>query len=74
MPTIQRVLLSVTDKTGLVDFAQGLSELGCELITADRRSNASAAVRFVPPRNNRYLVVVRAYAGSRPMQYRLITN
>jgi phosphoribosylaminoimidazolecarboxamide formyltransferase/IMP cyclohydrolase len=30
---IERALLSVTDKTGLVDFARGLTELGVELIS-----------------------------------------
>ena len=30
---IERALLSVTDKTGLVDFARGLAELGIELIS-----------------------------------------
>jgi phosphoribosylaminoimidazolecarboxamide formyltransferase/IMP cyclohydrolase len=33
MPTIRRALLSVTDKTGLADFARGLSQLGIELIS-----------------------------------------
>src|SRR5438132_584370 len=33
MREIQRVLLSVTDKTGIVDFARGLSEMGAELIS-----------------------------------------
>jgi phosphoribosylaminoimidazolecarboxamide formyltransferase/IMP cyclohydrolase len=33
MPTIQRALLSVTDKTGVVDFAVGLHSLGIELIS-----------------------------------------
>jgi phosphoribosylaminoimidazolecarboxamide formyltransferase/IMP cyclohydrolase len=33
MPSIHRVLLSVTDKTGLVDFALGLHQLGAELIS-----------------------------------------
>lgn len=33
MPAIQRALLSVTDKTGLVDFARGLAGLGCQLIS-----------------------------------------
>jgi phosphoribosylaminoimidazolecarboxamide formyltransferase/IMP cyclohydrolase len=32
-PKIQRALLSVTDKTGLVDFARTLSALGIELIS-----------------------------------------
>lgn len=33
MAKIQRALLSVTDKTGVVEFARGLSELGVELIS-----------------------------------------
>jgi len=33
MPKIQRAVLSVTDKTGLVDFASQLSGLGVELIS-----------------------------------------
>jgi len=33
MPKIQRAILSVTDKTGLVDFARKLSALGIELIS-----------------------------------------
>jgi phosphoribosylaminoimidazolecarboxamide formyltransferase/IMP cyclohydrolase len=33
MPRIQRALLSVTDKTGLVDFARGLSDCGVELVS-----------------------------------------
>jgi phosphoribosylaminoimidazolecarboxamide formyltransferase / IMP cyclohydrolase len=33
MPQIRRVLLSVTDKTGLADFARGLTALGAELIS-----------------------------------------
>ncbi len=33
MPKIQRAILSVTDKTGLVDFARQLSGLGVELIS-----------------------------------------
>jgi phosphoribosylaminoimidazolecarboxamide formyltransferase/IMP cyclohydrolase len=33
MPKIRRALLSVTDKTGVVDFARGLNELGVELIS-----------------------------------------
>ena len=31
--TVQRALLSVTEKTGIVEFARGLSELGIELIS-----------------------------------------
>ena len=33
MSRIQRAILSVTDKTGLVDFARRLSALGIELIS-----------------------------------------
>ena len=33
MPRIERALLSVTDKTGLVDFARNLHSLGVELIS-----------------------------------------
>jgi phosphoribosylaminoimidazolecarboxamide formyltransferase / IMP cyclohydrolase len=33
MPNIKRAILSVTDKTGLVEFAQRLSALGIELIS-----------------------------------------
>src|SRR5262249_8316832 len=33
MAKIQRVLLSVTDKTGLADFARGLAALGAQLIS-----------------------------------------
>jgi phosphoribosylaminoimidazolecarboxamide formyltransferase/IMP cyclohydrolase len=33
MPKIARALLSVSDKTGLVDFARGLSELGVEIVS-----------------------------------------
>ena len=33
MSTIRRVLISVTDKTGIIDFSRHLSELGAELIS-----------------------------------------
>ena len=33
MAKIKRALLSVTDKTGLADFARGLADLGVELIS-----------------------------------------
>jgi phosphoribosylaminoimidazolecarboxamide formyltransferase / IMP cyclohydrolase len=33
MPRIQRALISVTDKTGIVDFARGLAELGVEILS-----------------------------------------
>src|ERR1700723_2051977 len=33
MSKIQRAILSVTDKTGLVDFARKLSALGIELVS-----------------------------------------
>jgi phosphoribosylaminoimidazolecarboxamide formyltransferase / IMP cyclohydrolase len=51
MPRVQRALLSVTDKTGLADFAKGLSQLGIELIstggTASLLREAGVPVRDV---------------------------
>jgi phosphoribosylaminoimidazolecarboxamide formyltransferase/IMP cyclohydrolase len=51
MPKIKRVLLSATDKTGIVDFAKGLSALGAELIstggTAKLLRDAGVAVKDV---------------------------
>lgn len=51
MPKIQRVLLSVTDKTGITDFARALAAQGCELIstggTAKTLRNAGLPVRDV---------------------------
>ncbi|MFN3324840.1 MAG: bifunctional phosphoribosylaminoimidazolecarboxamide formyltransferase/IMP cyclohydrolase [Bryobacteraceae bacterium] len=51
MAKIERVLLSVTDKTGIVEFARGLSELGAEMIstggTARLLREAGLAVRDV---------------------------
>ena len=37
-----RALLSVYDKTGLVDFARGLSELGWELVSSGGTSARAA--------------------------------
>jgi phosphoribosylaminoimidazolecarboxamide formyltransferase/IMP cyclohydrolase len=46
---VRRALLSVSDKTGIVDFARGLSELGVEIVstggTARALSDAGVAVR-----------------------------
>jgi phosphoribosylaminoimidazolecarboxamide formyltransferase/IMP cyclohydrolase len=51
MPKIQRVLISVTDKTGIVEFASQLKELGAEIVstggTAQLLRNAGIAVRDV---------------------------
>src|SRR5213593_3378645 len=33
MPAIQRALISVSDKTGLVEFARGLREFGIEILS-----------------------------------------
>ncbi len=38
-PKIQRAILSVTDKTGLVDFARKLSSLGIELVSTGGTAN-----------------------------------
>src|SRR4030088_121103 len=51
MPKIERVLISVTDKTGILDFACELSSLGIELIstggTAKALREGGLAVRDV---------------------------
>ena len=39
---VRRALLSVSDKTGLVEFARGLAELGVELLYPDYRSGLKA--------------------------------
>ena len=48
---IQRAVLSVSDKTGIVDFARGLAELGVELVstggTATALEEAGLAVRAI---------------------------
>jgi phosphoribosylaminoimidazolecarboxamide formyltransferase / IMP cyclohydrolase len=49
--TISRALLSVSDKTGIVEFARGLAELGVEIVstggTARELSQAGLAVRAI---------------------------
>jgi phosphoribosylaminoimidazolecarboxamide formyltransferase / IMP cyclohydrolase len=51
MPFIKRALISVTDKTGVVEFAQGLRDLGIEIIstggTARALEGAGVPVREV---------------------------
>jgi phosphoribosylaminoimidazolecarboxamide formyltransferase / IMP cyclohydrolase len=51
MPRIQRALISVTDKTGVAEFAQGLRDLGVEIIstggTARALESAGVPVREV---------------------------
>ena len=46
---VQRALLSVSDKTGIVEFARGLADLGIEIIstggTAQELSDAGIPVR-----------------------------
>ncbi|MBV9338329.1 MAG: bifunctional phosphoribosylaminoimidazolecarboxamide formyltransferase/IMP cyclohydrolase, partial [Solirubrobacterales bacterium] len=48
---VARALLSVSDKTGLVEFARGLAELGVEIIstggTARELANAGLHVRQI---------------------------
>src|SRR5437763_12972190 len=48
---VARALLSVSDKTGIVDFARGLTELGIEIVstggTAQELSAAGVPVREV---------------------------
>src|SRR5579862_3439279 len=51
MPAIKRALISVTDKSGIVDFARGLGDLGVEIVstggTARAIEEAGVAVREV---------------------------
>jgi phosphoribosylaminoimidazolecarboxamide formyltransferase / IMP cyclohydrolase len=51
MPVIQRALVSVTDKTGVVEFAQGLRDLSIEIVstggTARALESAGVPVREV---------------------------
>ncbi len=51
MPKIQRALISLTDKTGIAEFAQGLKEFGVEILstggTAKLLREAGIAVRDV---------------------------
>ena len=37
---VRRALLSVSDKTGIVDFARGLSELGVEIVSTGGTARA----------------------------------
>jgi phosphoribosylaminoimidazolecarboxamide formyltransferase/IMP cyclohydrolase len=43
MPAIKRALISVTDKTGVVDFAQGLRDLGVEIVSTGGTAKALEA-------------------------------
>ena len=51
MSKIERALLSVTDKTGVVEFARGLAQIGVELIstggTAKALREAGIAVKDI---------------------------
>src|SRR5665811_1181999 len=51
MPTIKRALISLTDKTGVREFAQGLHQLGVEILstggTAKQLRDAGVPVRDV---------------------------
>src|SRR5881409_1091475 len=40
MPKIERALISVTDKTGIADFARELNDLGVELISTGGTAKA----------------------------------
>src|SRR5579862_6023535 len=43
MPSIRRALISVTDKTGVAEFAQGLRDLGIEIISTGGTARALEA-------------------------------
>ena len=63
---IQRAILSVTDKTGLVDFARTLSALNIELIstggTAKLLRDSGIAVKEISPK---LMVPVEGFSGIR---------
>src|ERR1700735_5869664 len=50
-PKLRRALLSVSDKTGIIEFARGLADLGVEIIstggTAGQLSSAGVPVRSI---------------------------
>jgi hypothetical protein len=50
-PKVRRALLSVSDKTGIIEFARGLADLGVEIIstggTAGQLSSAGVPVRSI---------------------------
>ena len=48
---IQRAILSVTDKTGLADFARKLSALGIELVSTGGTAKLQARRRCQRTRN-----------------------
>ena len=50
MPRIERALISVTDKTGIVDFARQLSAMGVELISTGGTAKAGATPGSIPER------------------------
>jgi len=60
MPRIHRVLLSVTDKTGLLEFARQLIEVGAELISTGGTARLIREAGRVPvERDTLYRPVVR---------------
>jgi phosphoribosylaminoimidazolecarboxamide formyltransferase/IMP cyclohydrolase len=43
MAVVKRALISVTDKTGVVEFAQGLRDLGVEIVSTGGTARALEA-------------------------------
>ena len=50
---IRRALLSVSDKTGVVDFARGLSDLGVEIVSTGGTAQRARGRRHRRPRHHR---------------------
>ena len=48
MALIRRALISVTDKTGVAEFAQGLRDLGVEIISTGGTARALATPNGFP--------------------------
>ena len=55
MHTIRRVLISVTDKTGIVDFAGGLHAAGAEIVSTGVSAQPGTAAWALSPRTARQL-------------------
>ena len=50
---VRRAILTVSDKTGLVDFARGLAELGVEIISTGRHRPRAGGRGGPDPRRSR---------------------
>ena len=68
---IQRALLSVSDKRGLVDFASGLAELGVELVSTGGTASALSSEESRPARSRISQVFRRSSTGASKLNPRI---